>query len=70
MANAKKADLHSYRSLDNEALNEKVGDEEMRLKKTKFSHAVNPIENPQTIKVQRREIARLKTEQRKRALGL
>jgi len=69
MATAKQS-KHDYRSLDNEALNEKITDEEMRLKKTKFSHAVNPIENPLTIKTQRREIARLKTEQRKRALGL
>ena len=70
MANAKKASVHDYRSLDVEALNEKIGDEEMRLKKTKFSHAVNPIENPLSIKGMRRQIARLKTEQRKRALGL
>jgi large subunit ribosomal protein L29 len=70
MANAKKAKTDDYRSLENEALNEKIGDEEMRLKKTKFSHAVNPIENPLAIKGMRRQIARLKTEQRKRALGL
>jgi large subunit ribosomal protein L29 len=70
MANAKQAKADDYRSLDNEALNEKIGDEEMRLKKTKFSHAVNPIENPLAIKGMRRQVARLKTEQRKRALGL
>ena len=70
MATAKKAKADDFRSLDNEALNQKIGDEEMRLKRTKFSHAVNPIENPLVIKTQRREIARLKTEQRKRALGL
>jgi len=70
MANAKKAKVDEYRSLDNEALNEKISDDEMRLKKTKFSHAVNPIENPLSIKGMRRQIARLKTEQRKRALGL
>ena len=70
MAKAKKAaKVEDYRSLDNEALNQKISDEEMRLKKTKFSHAVNPIENPLSIKSQRRAIARLKTEQRKRALG-
>ncbi len=67
MAKAKKAD--DYRSLDNEALKDKISDEQMRLKKTKFSHAVNPIENPLSIKTQRRQIARLKTEQRKRELG-
>ncbi len=70
MANSKKASLHEYRSLDVEALNERISDEEVRLKKTKFSHAVNPIENPLSIKGMRRQIARLKTEQRKRALGL
>ncbi|MCF8450553.1 MAG: 50S ribosomal protein L29 [Taibaiella sp.] len=70
MANAKQAKADDYRSLDNEALNEKIGDEEMRLKKTKFSHAVNPIENSLAIKGMRRQVARLKTEQRKRALGL
>ena len=70
MANAKKAKADEYRSLDNEALNEKISDEEIRLKKIKFSHAVNPIENPLAIKGMRREVARLKTEQRKRALGL
>ncbi len=69
MATEQKANVHEYRSLDNEALNEKIQDEEMRLKKTKFSHAVNPIENPLAIKTQRRAIARLKTEQRKRELG-
>jgi large subunit ribosomal protein L29 len=69
MAKAKQA-KDDYRSLENEALNERISDEEMRLKKTKFSHAVNPIENPLAIKTQRRAIARLKTEQRKRALGL
>ena len=70
MANTKQAELHSYRSLDNEGLNEKISDEGLRLKKTEFSHAVNPIENPMAIKTQRRALARLKTEQRKRALGL
>jgi large subunit ribosomal protein L29 len=70
MAYAKKAKADEYRSLDNEALNEKIADEEIRLKKIKFSHAVNPIENPLAIKGMRRQVARLKTEQRKRALGL
>ncbi len=70
MANAKKAIANDFGSLDNEALNEKISDEQMRLKRMKFSHAVNPIENPLSIKTLRREIARMKTEQRKRALGI
>ena len=70
MAKNNKEKVEDYRSLDDESLDTKIGDEEMRLKKTKFSHAVNPIENPLIIKQQRRMIARLKTEQRKRELGL
>ncbi len=70
MAKATKAKIENYRLLDKEALDGKIADDELRLKKTKFSHAVNPIENPLIIKQQRRDIARLKTEQRKRILGL
>lgn len=68
MAKSKKAKVEDYRSLSDEALNDKIGEEGLRLKKTKFSHAVNPIENPMTIRGIRRQIARLKTEQRKREL--
>ncbi len=69
MAKAKKAKVDDYRSLDDSALDERIEDEEMRLKKLHFSHAVNPIENPLTIRQLRRTIARLKTEQRKRKTG-
>ncbi|NDC40870.1 MAG: 50S ribosomal protein L29 [Chitinophagia bacterium] len=69
MAKASKATRQDYRSLDNEALVNKIEDEQLRLKRLKFSHAVNPIENPLSIKIVRREIARMKTENRKRELG-
>lgn len=69
MAKSNKANADDYRALDNEGLINKISEEELRLKKTMFSHAVNPIENPLSIKEQRRQIARLKTEQRKRELG-
>ena len=69
MAKAKKAKVEDYRSLDDQALVSRIGDEEVRLKKMKFSHAVNPIENPLTIRQLRRTIAQLKTEQTKRVKG-
>lgn len=69
MSKSKKANVADYRSLEIDALNGKIQEEEMRLKKMKFSHAVNPIENPLTIRQLRRSIAQMKTEQRKRALG-
>jgi large subunit ribosomal protein L29 len=69
MAKANKAKVEDYRSLDDQALVAKIGDEEVRLKKLKFSHAVNPVENPLTIRQLRRSIAVLKTEQTKRVKG-
>jgi len=70
MAKATKAKkVNEYRSLDDQGLVNQIGDEASRLKKMKFGHAVNPIENPLAIRDLRRNIARLKTEQRKRALG-
>ncbi len=69
MAKSKKANMEDYRSLDDQALHSMIQEEEVRIKKMKFSHAVNPLENPLTIRQLRRTIARMKTEQRKRALG-
>ncbi len=70
MAKSKKAaKVEDIRSLSDEALNDKIGEESLRLKKTKFSHSVNPIENPMVIRSIRRTIATLKTEQRKRQLA-
>lgn len=69
MAKAKKANVEDLRSLENEALNSRLEEEQMRLKKLHFSHAVNPVENPLSIRQMRRTIARMKTEQRRRALG-
>ena len=69
MAKSTKAKVDDYRSLDNEGLANKISDDELRLKKVKFSHAVNPVENPQIIRQMRSELARLKTENRRRQLG-
>jgi len=69
MAKADKAKVEDLRSLDIDALNGKIQEEEMRLKRLQFGHAVNPIENPLSIRQLRRNIARMKTEQRRRVLG-
>ncbi|KAA5533292.1 50S ribosomal protein L29 [Taibaiella lutea] len=69
MAKSKAAQVENLSALSMEALNDKIGEETLRLKKTKFSHAVNPIENPMIIRSIRRTIATLKTEQRKRQLA-
>lgn len=70
MAKAKNAKETDYRALDDQALAGAILDEELRLKKMHFSHAVNPLENPLSIRQLRRTIARMKTEQHRRTLGL
>ena len=69
MAKNKKADAQDYTSWDDQALANNIADEEMRMKKLQFSHAVNPIENPLSIRTLRRRIAQMKTEQTKRVLS-
>jgi len=69
MAKKNKADVHDYKNWDDAALDNNIADEELRMKKLQFSHAVNPIENPLSIRTLRRRLAQLKTEQKKRALS-
>jgi large subunit ribosomal protein L29 len=68
MANTKNADKHEYRNWDDASLTNNIADGELQMKKLQFSHAVNPIENPLSIRTLRRSIARMKTEQAKRKL--
>ncbi len=67
MAKSKQTKGEDFRSLSDEALSDKINEETFSLKKMKFSHAVNPIENPMAIRSIRKNIARLKTEQTKRS---
>lgn len=57
------------KTLSDQELKDKISEEQLRLKKITFSHAITPIENPMSIRSLRRQIAQLKTEQRKRELG-
>lgn len=61
-----KLDLKELSEVD---LNSRIEEEEIRLKKLKFSHTISPVENPRSIRDLRRGIARLKTELRRRELG-
>ena len=49
-------------------LKERLMEEQLQLSKLTLNHAVSPIENPNKIKEQRKTVARLKTEIRKREL--
>jgi large subunit ribosomal protein L29 len=48
---------------------ERLAVEKDNLVKMRLNHAISPLENPQLIKAQRRTIARLMTELRKRELN-
>jgi large subunit ribosomal protein L29 len=49
-------------------LKERLEEEKLQLGKLTMNHAVSPIENPNKITEQRKTIARIKTEIRKREL--
>ncbi len=50
------------RALSTQQLEQTIVEENTRLLKLKFAHAVSPIENPMRIRSTRRLVARLKTE--------
>ncbi|OJU78809.1 MAG: 50S ribosomal protein L29 [Bacteroidetes bacterium 47-18] len=62
MANSNKNKGEQISSLSVEQLKDQINEQSENLKRMKFSHSINPIENPMTIRSVRRQIARLKTE--------
>lgn len=66
---ANKDFLNSIKEMNAEALTARINEDEMRLKKLQFAHAVTPLENPMNIRALRRDVSRLKTELRKRQLS-
>ena len=61
--------VSSLKSMSEQDLNSRIAEDELRIKKLKFAHAVSPLENPMSIRGLRRELARLKTELKKKQLG-
>ena len=61
--------IKSIQGLSTEDLQARIKEDELRLKKLEFAHAISPLENPMTIRNLRRELARLKTELNKKQLG-
>lgn len=56
------------KQLSDKDLKDKLAAEKEALHKLKISHAVSPVENPMKIRFQRRVIARLESELRRREL--
>ena len=59
----------SLTTLSQSDLVSKIKEDEVRMKKLTFAHAISPLENPQSIRALRRDIARLKTQLRKTQIG-
>jgi large subunit ribosomal protein L29 len=67
----KKVDfLNSLKGLNEADLKAKIAEDELRMKKLSFAHAISPLENPQSIRSLRRDIARLKTALKKVQAGV
>lgn len=64
---SKKTDfLTSLAGMNEQDLQARIREDELRLKKIQFAHGISPLENPMTLRQLRKDIARLKTELNKR----
>lgn len=59
--------VKSLNDLSETDLKARINEDELRLKKLEFAHAISPLENPMSIRALRKDVARLKTELQKRA---
>ena len=67
---AKKIDFNKgLKEMSEADLKARIQEDELRLKKLEFAHAISPLENPMSIRDLRRDVARLKTELGSRKLA-
>jgi len=65
MANKKYDFNKSLKDMNENDLKARIQEDQLRLKKLEFAHAISPLENPMTIRGVRKDIARLQTELKK-----
>ena len=53
--------VKSLKDLNVSDLKARIQEDELRLKKLEFAHAISPLENPMSIRALRKDVARLKT---------
>ncbi len=70
MANKKQDFNKDLKELNVTDLKARIQEDQLRLKKLEFAHAISPLENPMNIRGLRRDIARLKTELKKKEMGI
>jgi len=71
MANKTSYDFNkSLQDMNVQDLQAKIQEDQLRFKKLEFAHAISPLENPMNIRALRRDIARIKTQLKKKELGI
>jgi large subunit ribosomal protein L29 len=61
--------VNSLKDMSETDLTSRIKEDQQRLKKLEFAHAISPLESPVNIRLVRKDIARLKTELTKRKSG-
>jgi large subunit ribosomal protein L29 len=61
--------VNSLKDLSETDILSRIREDEQRLKKLEFAHAISPLESPVNIRMLRKDIARLKTELTKRKIA-
>jgi len=54
--------VNSLKDVSAKDLKARIQEDELRLMKLEFAHAISPLENPMSIRDLRKDLARLKTE--------
>lgn len=62
--------VNSLRGMSEADLQNRIAEDELRIKKLRFAHSVSPLENPMTIRDLKKDLARAKTELQSRKLGV
>ncbi len=62
--------VKGLKEMNDADLKARIQEDELRLKKLEFAHAISPLENPMSIRSIRKDLARLKTELKSRAIGV
>jgi large subunit ribosomal protein L29 len=58
--------VKSLKDLNEMDLKARIKEDELRLKKLEFAHAISPLENPMSLRSLKKDVARLKTELKKK----
>jgi large subunit ribosomal protein L29 len=61
--------VNSLKEMNEADLKSRIEEDELRIKKLKFAHTVSPLENPMSIRGVRKDLARLKTELKKKLIS-